>query len=466
LIAGFLALILVGGVGAYAAQRLWFGGGSQPESVLPADTMAFAKVDLSPGLGQLVKIYDLSRKFPQQPDIKGANADETFDSAMSKLLTEAGLTGVSYEQDVKPWLGRRAGVGIWKDGAQKTHALMSIQVTDEGKATTSLHKILTAGSLHNATVGSAVGSGYALISSALEAGGSRQAEDQAAQAALQAAGKQSLADAPAYKAAAATISSDLLASGYVDLDAIRSTPKVTDMMMAGKPGASSELDATLHGQIVFGLHATDNAIETQLRWHNAPAVKHASNIRPDVEKLPAGTAYALGLSGAVLGPVWNPVRSSLKALFTSPSGQSAVSDATLDGLLDSTVTAGCTGFASPNCKIQFTAGSEQAANEIARLFSGAQGLKLSRSGKTLTVTVGSGTAAGAGLLASSARYKAAIPQTSWTVTGLLYVDIQAAASEQKLSAKDAANIKPLSAFGLVTGLDGADAVFNARVVIQ
>ena len=57
-----LGLLLSGG--AFAAASAWYGWGAvEPETAVPADVTAFARIDLDPGYGQQLKFARLLSKF-------------------------------------------------------------------------------------------------------------------------------------------------------------------------------------------------------------------------------------------------------------------------------------------------------------------------------------------------------------------------------------------------------------------
>ncbi len=101
--AGALAL---GGTG-YAAASYLSGGGPQPEEVLPADTLAVAKLDLDPAAGQKAAMASLLAKFP---DLATSGDEGDLRSALVTPLLEDDSWGLSYDRDVEPWLGDRMAV--------------------------------------------------------------------------------------------------------------------------------------------------------------------------------------------------------------------------------------------------------------------------------------------------------------------------------------------------------------------
>ena len=118
LVGGILAIVAVGAGGAFAFQQV-SGGGAQPESVLPANTLAFAKVDLDPSAGQKLDAIRFIRKFP---DAKGeVKEDSDLREVVFKSLQDDGqLKGVDYAKDIEPWLGQRIGFGRRSPGPPPT----------------------------------------------------------------------------------------------------------------------------------------------------------------------------------------------------------------------------------------------------------------------------------------------------------------------------------------------------------
>lgn len=140
--AGLIGVGLVGGGAVFAFSKI-NGGGPQPESVLPANSMAFAKVDLDPSADQKVDALRFAQKFPALKDsLSGVDEDsdmrkEIFDS----LKEEGDLEGVDYEKDVEPWLGKRFGVALVpaEDGGEPG-VVLALASTDKDAAEEGLAK--------------------------------------------------------------------------------------------------------------------------------------------------------------------------------------------------------------------------------------------------------------------------------------------------------------------------------------
>ncbi len=102
-----LAAVAAGGAVAAYAYTVLASSGIQPERVLPANTVAFAKLDLDPAAGQKIAAYRLSTKFPSVS--KGAaDMDDAKDTLLSKFFDKE--SELDYATDIKPWLGDRVAI--------------------------------------------------------------------------------------------------------------------------------------------------------------------------------------------------------------------------------------------------------------------------------------------------------------------------------------------------------------------
>src|SRR5690348_274057 len=130
LVLGGLGAVLVAGVvaGGLTVGSFLSGGGTQPEDVLPANTVAFVKIDLDPSASQKIDALRLMGKFPQArpqgDDLKAALVQKWFDD---------NPYGLTYQRDVAPWIGDRAAVAgvatsMAKDGIAP---VLAVQFTDQ-----------------------------------------------------------------------------------------------------------------------------------------------------------------------------------------------------------------------------------------------------------------------------------------------------------------------------------------------
>ena len=123
------------GVGAaFAAGALGGGGRSRTRSCRPPRS-PYVSVDLDPSLGQKVDALRFLRKFPSAKASLGSTDDIRqwfFDQATKDDPT---LSELSYDQDVKPWIGDRFGVAVLPAGkaGESPNAVVVLQVSDEGE---------------------------------------------------------------------------------------------------------------------------------------------------------------------------------------------------------------------------------------------------------------------------------------------------------------------------------------------
>ncbi|WP_432949583.1 DUF3352 domain-containing protein [Kribbella sp. CA-253562] len=146
LVAVLAVLAVIGGGGLFAYARL-NGGGGQPAEVLPGTAVAYARIDLNPSAGQRVAALRYLMKFPSAKERIGLTSDN--DDLRQKLFElikkEAGddLADVDFEQDVKPWLGDRAGLAALPPSgdSKEPDVVVAVQVKNEGKANAGLDKL-------------------------------------------------------------------------------------------------------------------------------------------------------------------------------------------------------------------------------------------------------------------------------------------------------------------------------------
>ncbi|WP_344949556.1 DUF3352 domain-containing protein [Sphaerisporangium flaviroseum] len=154
-------VVLVGGGGVYAVSLL-SGGGTQPEDVLPASTLAYVRVDLDPAANQKLALFGLARKFSATRDsFTGDDPRKALFELMRKDSRD--LAKVDYARDVEPWIGDRIGFGVLapRAGSNTPEAVLAVQVTDETGARAGLAKLNAGGEMK----GLAFREDYALLAS-------------------------------------------------------------------------------------------------------------------------------------------------------------------------------------------------------------------------------------------------------------------------------------------------------------
>ena len=139
-----VAVLVVGvlGSGAWAAYSFLFGGGPRPEEALPASTVAVVSVDLDPSAGQKIAAIKTIRRFPSLRKSLGLQADDDLRKFVFDKVTESGdCTGIGFEKNVKPWLGKRAALGAVDLGGDDPAPVIALQISDRDKARTGFSRI-------------------------------------------------------------------------------------------------------------------------------------------------------------------------------------------------------------------------------------------------------------------------------------------------------------------------------------
>ena len=303
LLAGVTVLTVLAGGGAFAALKLWSGGGGAlPEDVVPASIAAFVRVNLNPGISQRVKFEALLKKFPA-PAKTDHGGGRRFDDLKRTIFEQFGAP-ISYDE-VKPWFDDRFGVGLWADAKQHPVLLLALAYNDDAKARQVLIKAREKAGAD--ALGFVIADGYAIVASA-------EHESQAnAEAAAQAAQRGSLAGNTHFRAAAGALPADQALLGWADLAQsgrlLGAMAAVRDFEPGLEPGLEPDspmpvgalpgLDA-LKGFVVTGAKAVDNGIEIRSRGvgMNQPA-GDAADVRSQLDAMPGNSAVAAVLAGSL-----------------------------------------------------------------------------------------------------------------------------------------------------------------------
>ncbi|MGW5264297.1 DUF3352 domain-containing protein [Microbispora sp. NPDC004025] len=148
---------LVGGGGVWAASKL-SGGGTQPQDVLPANALAYVRLDLDPAAGQKLALFGIARKFSATRDSFGG--DDPRKALVTALQKDDPGLKVDYARDVEPWLGDRVGLAVLPAaGGGDPVGALAVQVKDEAAARTGIGKL----GLGDGKGGLAFRDGYAVI---------------------------------------------------------------------------------------------------------------------------------------------------------------------------------------------------------------------------------------------------------------------------------------------------------------
>ncbi|SDP52777.1 Protein of unknown function [Pedococcus dokdonensis] len=472
LVGGILAIVAVGAGGAFAFQQV-SGGGAQPESVMPANTMAFAKVDLDPSAGQKLDAIRFIRKFP---DARGeVKEDSDLRQVVFKGLQDDGqLKGVDYAKDVEPWLGQRIGVGLVPgatDDAEPT-AVVALAVTDQDKAKASLPKIAKSAEAQCQLVEE-----FALCT---------DGSDKLAAVAT-AVGKGTLADSKNFTTDMADLGEDGVASAWFDAEPLAKATKSLDVGSM-IPGMTAGPATSQTGRVALALRFDGPHLE--LAGHtNGASVKFAgSKTGTGLGQLPDTTLAAVSIANAgdQLEAGWPALEKAVKDSVGEQEFADGVDQVEqelgisvpddLYAALGSQFSLVFGGMGEGQSELRIAAVSDGDKAVLQKLVDaagqgmGAGDMTLKPAGGATVVSLSDGYAdelASNHGLGDTARFKDAVQDAdSARVAG--FVDIAGLVTEFKdeLGADEAKNFAGLSALGFTVSGEGNSADFSLRLTTK
>lgn len=286
-------LLLVLGGGGVAAFQVLNGGGTQPDQVVPADTIAFAKLDLNPSASEKIAAARLLHKIPKLGGFSGGSSDwrkAIFDALSANSSLPA---GVDFDHDVKPWLGKRAAIAVrptLRDGDPEL--LLVLQSTDDGKARTGI-------SHFGSDNGVSFYKGYAVVAE------TQQIADQA----IADAKVSTLSSSAQYGADMKQLGSLGVSSGWTDLGA------VSRLVSKNSPLSA----AITTGRVAYTVRLNSNSADLIGKVYGTFGGGVPAN-QPDLAGLPINTAVAAGVatSPATIDRSWQRYE-DLLGTFALPS---------------------------------------------------------------------------------------------------------------------------------------------------
>jgi hypothetical protein len=464
------ATVLAAGVGgaAYAVVSFLSGGGTQPEQVLPAGAVAFAKIDLDPAANQKVAVYKLTRKFPQ---LARQNGDE--ERALKDSVVASGFEGteLSYDRDIKPWLGDRAAFAVYAPPSKGAdpEAALAVAYTDEAKMTAAMRKMAAA----NDEFGWTTRDGYVVISDTTE-----HAKDLAAKSE-----DTPLAEQGTFRNDTDALDGDQIAVAWADLGGIyqlaeHSGEDLGQFDFLVQPGEE------ITGRVAFGLHAANEYIEVQAKTYGVSAGQTASGLGTTAgtnlaETMPAdsvATISATGL-GQVLADAWTEMAKHGGDPFGVGSmaeqiGLSLPGDfRALFGTETALAVSGAGANNEPHITIRSRGGDPTRAGEIANiltqsLLGGEAAVEKTSDGIVVgdDATTVRSTANGTNPLRGSDTYRLAVPDAK-NAGVILYANVGQMIDEWGKDDEDAQKVKALSAVGF-TATGGKDSTLRLRITVR
>lgn len=463
------AAVAIAGTGAVAAVSMQ-GGGAQPEDVLPAEAIGLVKVDFDPGAQQKLALYELGRKFPA---LKGklTGEDNLRDDALRAVF--ASTDEISYDRDVKPWIGSRAGVAFLPSGGDEPGVVVAVQYRDRDAAEAGLRKAESNAPSDSPLAHAFVdGEDYVLV------GDDKAVVDKAAGA------DRHLSDEKAFSRAVDKLDGDQLLLGWAD------AKRVWDAVPADARKQFEKLGDALDpsGQLVFGLRAETGALELTGRAVDlrSGTEKGSTPTRPVsglIAKLPSESLLAVDIGGAgetlaanydsfekglgdaapeLLGTLREAgisLPEDLKALFGTETAL------TVYGTMDAPQVAARTRSDDP-------ARAETVATKLLGLLGGGTGAPAPPGLITRTpdgIVIGSDPDVVAatkadGDLGTQPRFRRVLPSIDGA-SAVVYVDVTKALDLTPLEGKAKDNTRPLEAMGLTVS-GGANGTFRLRFTFR
>lgn len=279
LIIGAAAVVLVGGgVGAFvAADPLGFrSADTAVAKMVPADATAYVHLDMAPSPAQQAELIRFALKFPsfrENPSVRegGDLREAYFDSWMDE---HPGCTNVTFESDIKPWLGDNFAA-FWRP--TETDPTLIVSAKDKDEAEAAVTKLNACGAITaNST---AYRDGHLIVSPA--AGGAERTSGDALTA--------SLADKAEFKEDFAKLGATGLASVWADGQGLEDMIAQSGVSQTTPTGSNTM--RSMAGTIRFS-GGNPEAVMVGKSTEPLPAASVTN-----VGDLPGDTSLAIGLAG-------------------------------------------------------------------------------------------------------------------------------------------------------------------------
>ena len=155
------AIALVVGGTVFAASQLNDDRSPGAAAALPSDTLAYTGIDLDPSMGQKIEAIKALRRFPAfTHDVKIDPSSDLRKLMLDDMLQGPACKDLSWDHDVKPWLGTDIGVAVVPTVSGGPQPVVVLKVTDESAAEKALPALLMC---VEAPPGLSVANGWAVI---------------------------------------------------------------------------------------------------------------------------------------------------------------------------------------------------------------------------------------------------------------------------------------------------------------
>ena len=285
------ATALVVGGGGFALVQAnpfnLFGSGDQPAEALPANSIAYAAVDLDPSAAQKVDAIRFLNTFPQFKDLADLDAerDDIRKELLADALDGADCPGVSYAKTIEPWLGNKIGIAaVPSDGGEPDpDPVIAVEVTDEDAAADGLAELNDCGAAGE-QIGFVINDGYALL-----------AETKAiAEGAADDAASGTLADDDEFKADMDALGEQGIATGWMDVGGFLEEFAADAALDPAQADVLADTGQRMAATVRFDSDAVELATVAGFDGIDLPEADAGSN---EIVDLPESTAFALSVSG-------------------------------------------------------------------------------------------------------------------------------------------------------------------------
>jgi hypothetical protein len=501
--------VIVGGVACVGYHKL-ASKGAQPDGWVPANAVAYVKLDLDPSAAEKVSALQFEQKFPSAPRV--TDAAKLKDALLDAIFSSDTSNPVNYATDVKPWLGSRVALAVYVDGSGKAQPVGILEVTDAAKAKAGLAKLVNdqassdvggpkaqASSADGLTLASDMPSaipGGTFTSAARSTGYVIEGDyaivassQQAADAAAAAAKKSNISGNSTYTADVATLKGDRVVTAWTDLGALL---KLADssgrlggagMLVPGGLGSLGGLAGTpLKGRAVAGVSIHSDYAELEGRILGSDVSAYSNPQAGTLLKaLPSGSVAGISVSGYAAS-----AKKQLDALLQSPllgGGAKSQLDAIGSTLgiafpddvlnllgndfavsLDAVPTAGASGAKLTAITEPTDAAKGLDTAKKLAAAAGAGGFPLTASADGTKVVLTNEGSVPTGSLGSDAGFKSAMSGMPDQVVAAAYVNL--AGIWDAAPPTVPADVKHLAGLGMYAGIDGSDFVFSVRLTIK
>ena len=287
---GAATVVALGAAGAWGVAS-FMSGGQEAAEVVPADALAYVSLNLDPDGGQKLEAYQTLKKFPALEEYLDASSggEDLRRALVAPLLEEVDCPGVTFDDDVAPWLGNAVAMAALP-GGDTPKPVGFVQVTDEDAATAGIAKLAACSPEDDADemAGTAFADGWLVVAET----------DDEAQAVVDAAAAGALEGDAGYQTWVEEAGGAGIVTAYVAADAPAAAFAAAEEDLPEGESAELETVEGLFDDFEGGaavLRFADESLEVETAFGGLPQVT-APGEDSGIGDLPDTTAVAYGLA--------------------------------------------------------------------------------------------------------------------------------------------------------------------------